>query len=308
MINNRKQSSYFNSQPSSADSATPSDQDAFIQIRDLYKIYKRGKIEVVALSGLSCEFKRGEITVIMGPSGCGKTTLLNMIGGLDIPDSGKILIGSEDITQLTPKEIEIFRRDRVGFVFQFSSLIPELTAQENVELPVDLTTGLNAEKKRYITELLEVVGLEDRKHHRPDELSGGEQQRIGVAAALANDPEIILCDEPTGELDSLTKLKIMDLLRDIIAKYPNKAMVIVSHDPELRSIADRMYYIRDGKISHQFNKEELQRFTAQKEAPASIGNGTPSLADIEKFLIELREIDHLVKSKIDKIEKMLHPV
>ena len=281
---------------------------AYIRIKNAFKIYKRGKIDVVALSGLTCDFYKGEIAVIMGPSGCGKTTLLNMIGGLDVLDSGQILIGDQNICQLSPKKIELYRRDRVGFVFQFSSLIPELTAIENVELPVDLTTGLNAEKKKYISELLDVVGLTDRKHHRPDELSGGEQQRIGVAAALANNPEIILCDEPTGELDSFTKLKIMDLLKDVIKKYPNKAMVVVSHDPELRSIADRMYYIRDGQISHQFNKEELNRMNHKGDSSGPVSTGAVKTADIEKFLIELREIDHLVKSKIEKAEKLLHPI
>jgi putative ABC transport system ATP-binding protein len=269
----------------------------------------QGKIEVVALSGLTCDFNLGEITVIMGPSGCGKTTLLNMIGGLDTLDSGNIFIGDKDITQLTSKKVEMYRKDLIGFVFQFSSLISELTAQENIELPITLTSGMSPKKKQYISELLDIVDLTDRKNHRPDELSGGEQQRVGVAAALANDPDIILCDEPTGELDSLTKVKIMNLLRDVIMQYPNKAMVIVSHDPDMRQIADKLYYIRDGKISHKISNAELEKIKSSA-SPLGGSNTTssPGHVDLKEFLIELREIEHLVKSKIDKVEHQLHPL
>lgn len=285
------------------------DSNVQIQVKDCYKIYKRGEIEVVALGGLKCNFNKGEITVIMGPSGCGKTTLLNMIGGLDQLNSGQIIVGGVNIAKLSKKELEKYRRDRIGFVFQFSSLIPELTAEENIQLPLILTTGINAEKKEYISELLEVVGLTDRKTHRPDELSGGEQQRVGVAAALANKPDIILCDEPTGELDSITKLKIMDLLRKIIETYPEKTMIIVTHDPELRVIADRMYYIRDGNISHQFSKEEMEKMKANyNNTSTSINNISQNGGNYEEFLIELREIDHMVKAKINKIEKKIHPI
>ena len=302
MINNENQSTYIGHDDSA--------NKIQIKVQDAYKIYKRGKLDVVALGGLNCNFYKGEIAVIMGPSGCGKTTLLNMIGGLDILNSGIIEVDGSLISQMTTKEIEKYRRDKVGFVFQFSSLIPELSAEENVQLPVLLTSGLNDKKKEYISELIDVVGLTDRKDHRPDELSGGEQQRIGVAAALANDPDIILCDEPTGELDSVTKLKIMDLLRKIIETYPHKTMIVVTHDPELRSIADRMYYIRDGNISHQFDKEELALLNKKDNLIQSISNGgaASNSADVANFLIELREIDHLVKAKIEKMEKMVHPV
>ncbi len=286
------------------------DPSVKIKIQDAYKIYKRGKIEVVALRGLNCEFHRGELTVIMGPSGCGKTTLLNVIGGLDRLNSGMIHIDGQNLAQFTDRQIENFRREKLGFVFQFSSLIPELTAEENVMLPIDLAGKLTAEKRKYIAELLDIVELTDRKTHRPDELSGGEQQRIGVAAALANNPDIILCDEPTGELDSVTKVLIMDLLRKIIDTYPEKTMVVVSHDPELRRIADRMYYIRDGRISHQFSKVELDAMNGKADGTGAFATGhkTSEKSINDALLIELREIDHMIKEKIEKIEKQIHPV
>ena len=281
-----------------------------IEIDDAIKIYKRGTIEVVALRGLSCKFHRGEIAVIMGPSGCGKTTLLNMIGGLDRLNSGKIIVDGQDIAQLTDPEVEKYRRAKIGFVFQFMNLMPELNALENITLPLELSGTLTKERKEFVHELLNIVGLGDRQTHRPDELSGGEQQRVSIAAALANDPEIILCDEPTGELDSLSKKMIMDLLRSVIEKFPNKTMIIVSHDPDLKAIADQMFYIRDGDISHTFSKSELQ--AARPNAEIAEGGQTymPSSPNEtnEAILTELRHIDHFVKDKINNIEKKMHPM
>ncbi|MHA1585055.1 MAG: ABC transporter ATP-binding protein [Promethearchaeota archaeon] len=288
-----------------------------IRVDDAIKIYKRGKIEVVALRGLSAEFYPGEIALIMGPSGSGKTTLLNSIGALDHLNSGKIIIDNQfDITQFTDNDLEKFRRDRIGFVFQTLNLIPELTAAENVLLPLELSGNLNKEKKEFVHKLLNLVGLEARKKHRPDELSGGEQQRIGVATALANNPDIILCDEPTGELDSHSKKVIMDLLRSIITQFPNKTMIIVSHDPELKVIADRMYYIRDGDISHKFDKDEMDALRAEQvslegqnglNADLTYKPSNPQEAQ-NAVLMELREISHFVKEKIDNIEKKMHPI
>ncbi len=283
---------------------------AKIRIDDAIKIYKRGKIEVVALRGLSCAFNPGEITVIMGPSGCGKTTLLNMIGGLDRLNSGKVIVDGADIAQFSDSEVEKYRRKKIGFVFQFMNLIPELNAYENITLPLELSGTLTKERKAFIDELLQIVGLEDRKTHRPDELSGGEQQRISVAAALANDPEIILCDEPTGELDSQSKKVIMELLRSVIEKFPEKTMVIVSHDPDLKAIADHMLYIRDGNISHTFTKEELVSASQSNEGSSDISGYSPSNPNEvnERVLMELREINHIIMAKINQIEKTMHPV
>ncbi|WP_371806069.1 ABC transporter ATP-binding protein [Candidatus Lokiarchaeum ossiferum] len=284
--------------------------NAKIVIDDSIKIYKRGSIEVVALRGLSCTFHKGEIAVIMGPSGCGKTTLLNMIGGLDRLNSGKIIVDGQDIAQFTDNEVEKYRRSKIGFVFQFMNLIPELNAVENITLPLELSGTLTKERKEFIQELLKIVGLEDRQNHRPDELSGGEQQRISIAAALANDPEIILCDEPTGELDSLSKKVVMDLLRSVIEKFPEKTMIIVSHDPELKAIADQMFYIRDGNISHTFTKSELQAKQQATLTPGDVQTYMPSNPDEtnKAILTELRHIDHFVKDKINSIEKKMHPV
>ncbi|MHA1776429.1 MAG: ABC transporter ATP-binding protein [Promethearchaeota archaeon] len=289
----------------------PVSGEGLIKVDDAIKIYKRGKIEVVALRGLNCEFHAGEITVIMGPSGCGKTTLLNVIGGLDRLSSGRIIVNGVDIAQFTDKEMEQYRRKKIGFVFQFLNLIPELTAEENILLPLELSHSLNKASKEFVDSLLDIVGLSERKKHRPDELSGGEQQRVSVAAALANNPYIILCDEPTGELDTASKRVIMELLRSIIEKFPDKTMIIVSHDPELKAIADRLYYIRDGAISHKFSKEELQALKSQEEAQIfgdfESQQSDPARAH-EIALLELREVDHYVKEKIEKIEKKIHPM
>ncbi|MHA1673934.1 MAG: ABC transporter ATP-binding protein, partial [Promethearchaeota archaeon] len=289
-----------------------SQSEGLLQIDDAIKIYKRGKIEVVALRGLSCDFRAGEITVIMGPSGCGKTTLLNMIGGLDRLNSGKIIVNGEDIAQYTDYQVEQYRRSKIGFVFQFMNLIPELTAEENILLPLELSKTLTPQTAQFVESLLEIVGLTARKTHRPDELSGGEQQRVSVAAALANNPDIILCDEPTGELDTDSKQVIMTLLRSVIEQFPGKTMIIVSHDPELKAIADRMYYIRDGAISHKFSKEDLRELNGETQGVDGSGLSTYRPVDSnrvkEMALLELREVEHFVSEKIDKIEKKLHPV
>ncbi len=286
--------------------------EGLLQIDDAIKIYKRGKIEVVALRGLTCDFKAGEITVIMGPSGCGKTTLLNMIGGLDRLNSGKIIVNGEDIAQYTDNQVEQYRRKKIGFVFQFMNLIPELTAEENILLPLELSKTLTPQTAQFVDSLLEIVGLTDRKTHRPDELSGGEQQRVSIAAALANNPDIILCDEPTGELDTDSKRVIMALLRSVIEQFPGKTMIIVSHDSELKEIADRMYYIRDGAISHKFSKEDLRELNGETQGEDGLPSSTYRPIDSnrvkEMALLELREVDHYVRDKIEKIEKKLHPV
>lgn len=262
------------------------------------KIYKRGHIEVAALRGLSCKFYPGEITVIVGPSGCGKTTLLNLIGGLDRPNSGKIFVNGENICSYTDKMLEKYRRNKVGYVFQFMNLIPELNAVENVGLPLLLMGTPSKERNERVEYLLKLVGLSERGKHKPDELSGGEQQRVAIAAALANNPEIILCDESTGELDSDSKIMIMEFLRNVMNEYPNKTMIVVTHDTELKRVADRLYYIRDGNISHELKKEELQKQIKRTDA---IGEDKVIIS--EKFIRELRELQFMIKNKIDRLEK-----
>lgn len=222
-----------------------------VVVDDLVKIYKRGKIEVVALRGLSCEILPGKITVVMGPSGCGKTTFLNLLGGLDVPNAGKILFNRVDVTKLDPADLEAYRNRQAGFVFQFMNLIPTLTARENVTLPMLLRGALSrSEREQRASELLHLVEMEDRADHKPDALSGGEQQRVAIATALANNPNLILADEPTGELDSESRETVLRIFRDLIEEYPHKAVVLVTHDPAVQRIADVVLQIHDGEITN----------------------------------------------------------
>jgi putative ABC transport system ATP-binding protein len=243
-----------------------------IEINDLVKIYKQGSLEVVALRGLYAKFYEGEIVVIEGPSGCGKTTLVNLMAGLDRPDAGQIIVynnGIEDrsvkktekldkskskvvLTKLSNKELEIFRRKRVGVVFQLMNLIPMLTAEENITLPLMLNGRSRKERKIASESLLNITRMSERAKHKPDELSGGEQQRVAIASALANDPDIILADEPTGELDSENREEILDVFRELIDSYPNKCLIIVTHDKAIERIADRVLTINDGILVHEY--------------------------------------------------------
>ncbi|MEM2866640.1 MAG: ABC transporter ATP-binding protein [Candidatus Hadarchaeales archaeon] len=218
-----------------------------METRDLKKIYQLGKVQVPALRGVTVKFFRGEMAVIMGPSGSGKTTLLNLIGTFDRPTSGRIYIDGQDLTRMGERELTRLRREKIGFVFQFYNLIPVLTAFENVELPMLISGKPREERRRRTEELLELVGLSQRGHHRPDELSGGEQQRVAIARALANRPSIVLADEPTGDLDTKTGREVVEALRRA-AKEEEVAVIVVTHDPAVAERADRVLRIRDGRI------------------------------------------------------------
>jgi len=222
-------------------------EDIVIETVNLTKIYRLGPVEVRALYDVNLKVRRGEMVAVVGPSGSGKTTLLNMIGGLDKPTRGKVYIEGMDITRMDDKELAILRRKKIGFVFQFYNLIPVLDAYENVELPLIITGVPEEERRRRVKRLLKLVGLEDRMHHRPDELSGGEQQKVAIARALANNPSIILADEPTGDLDTETGMKIMNLLKEI-SREEKVTVVVVTHDPQVAAIADRRIHLRDGRI------------------------------------------------------------
>ncbi|TDA33455.1 MAG: hypothetical protein DSO02_02755 [Hadesarchaea archaeon] len=218
-----------------------------VETKNLKKVYQLGKVKVPALRGVTVKFFRGEMTVIMGPSGSGKTTLLNLIGTFDRPTSGRIYIDGHDLTKMSERELTRLRREKIGFVFQFYNLIPVLTAFENVELPMLISGKPKEERRRRTEELLELVGLSHRAHHRPDELSGGEQQRVAIARALANRPSILLADEPTGDLDTKTGKEVVEALRKA-AKEEGVAVIVVTHDPVVASMADRTLKIRDGRI------------------------------------------------------------
>jgi putative ABC transport system ATP-binding protein len=216
-------------------------------VRDLIKIYKIGQIEVQALRGLNVNVRKGEMVSIIGPSGSGKTTLLNIVGGLDKATAGNVRVFDTDLTNLTTIDLVNFRREIVGHVFQNMNLIPTLTAAENIELPMAALGIKTDERKKRINELLEVVGLLERRDHKPGELSGGEQQRIALAAALANDPPLVLADEPTGELDTENARIVVEYLRKINQEL-GKTVIMVTHDPNIARISDRILRIHDGVV------------------------------------------------------------
>lgn len=222
---------------------------AMVVLTDVVKIYRSGTAPVVALDHVDLAIERGAMTAIVGPSGSGKTTLLNILGGLDTPDAGRVLVNGTDLSSQDEPELVSFRRSTVGFVFQSFDLIPILTAWENVQLPL----LYNRRDRRYAgeraRELLNRVGLADRADHRPGTLSGGEQQRVAIARALANDPPLLLADEPTGNLDSETGQEIVTLLKEL-AHQEHKAVVIVTHDGRLTEVADDVYAIKDGQVQH----------------------------------------------------------
>jgi putative ABC transport system ATP-binding protein len=230
-----------------------------IIVKDLIKVYKTGKSEVIALRGLDCTIKGGEVLAIMGPSGCGKTTLLNIIGGLDRPTAGAVNLNGVNLVNLDPAGLVKHRRESVGIVFQFFNLVPTLTARENIELPMRLAGKNSGYMKTRTDELLKLVSMETRSEHKPDEMSGGEQQRVGLAVALANDPPILLADEPTGELDTTTGHQILLLFRQLRDKF-GKTIVIVTHDQRIGQIADTVMTIVDGRITSSISGIE---FTAK---------------------------------------------
>ena len=231
-----------------------------IVVKDLIKVYKTGKSEVIALRGLDCSMKGGTIHAVMGPSGCGKTTLLNIMGGLDRPTAGAVMIGTDNIVDFSDDDLVKHRRERVGIVFQFFNLVPTLTARENIELPMRLAKKDSKEMSARADELLALVGMTERAKHKPDELSGGEQQRVGIAAALANDPPIILADEPTGELDSETGHQILLLFRRLRDEF-GKTVIIVTHDQRIGQIADSVMTIVDGRITGETSGEAFHEKT-----------------------------------------------
>ncbi len=214
------------------------------------KIYGEDPFEVTALDATDLKVLPGEFVAIMGPSGSGKSTLLHLLGGLDSATSGQIFINDTELTGLTDKELALVRREQVGFVFQSYNLLPTLSAEDNVALPMIIANRRRSEYLGRIDELFRLIGLESRRHHRPDELSGGEQQRVAVARALVTDPAIILADEPTGNLDRRRGREVLDLLRGS-ATQMSQTIVMVTHDPAAATIADRVIFISDGAVVNE---------------------------------------------------------
>lgn len=222
-------------------------KNAIIKLEDVWKVYKMGNVEVNALQGLNLEVRDGEFLAIMGPSGSGKSTAVNMIGCLDVPTKGKIWLDTHDISKLSESELARIRGRKIGFIFQQFNLIPTLTALENVMLPMIFQGVDEKERAGTATKLLGLVEMEDRTRHKPTELSGGEQQRVAIARALANNPGVIIADEPTGNLDSKTGAAVMDFLQKL-HKKDKKTIVMVTHDANLSKAAERIEHLKDGRV------------------------------------------------------------
>ena len=227
---------------------------SIIKLENVWKIYKMGDVEVKALQSLNLEIKEGEFLAIMGPSGSGKSTAVNMIGCLDVPTRGRILLDNHDISKLSESELAQVRGRKIGFIFQQFNLIPTLTALENVALPIVFQSIGRDLKIKRATELLEIVELGDRIDHKPAELSGGQQQRVAIARSLANNPEVILADEPTGNLDSTTGETVMSFLQKLNRKE-GKTIITVTHDNTVARHADMIEFLKDGKIVKSLNNK-----------------------------------------------------
>src|SRR5580693_6540678 len=224
--------------------------EPMVEVRNVTKVYERGKQTVEVLHGLTLSIPRGDYVALMGPSGSGKTTLLNLIGGLDQPSSGEITVGGHRIDRLSSGELARWRAHNVGFVFQFYNLMPVLTAEGNVELPLLLTKLSAAQRKKNAAVALQVVGLADRAKHKPRELSGGQEQRVAIARALVSDPSLLVCDEPTGDLDRKTADEILGLLQ-VLNREHGKTIVIVTHDPKAAEFAQRTLHLEKGQLLEQ---------------------------------------------------------
>lgn len=221
-----------------------------VKVDNLTKEYKMGEVSVKALDNISFELFEGEFVVVLGPSGSGKSTILNIIGGMDTPTNGRVLYKGEDISTYKEEELSVFRRENIGFIFQFYNLMPNLTAKENVEMATEIS-----ERPMDIDEVLRKVGLEERAEHFPSQMSGGEQQRVSIARAIAKNPEVLLCDEPTGALDYSTGIKVLKLLREI-NQTMKKTVVVITHNQPIAQMADRVIKMRSGRISENYKLDK----------------------------------------------------
>lgn len=220
---------------------------AIVQLENLTKVYGQGETAVSALKGINLTINAGEFVAVMGPSGCGKSTLLHLVGGLDKPSNGKVLLNGQDVSQMADAQLTEVRRRQIGFIFQFFNLIPVLTAVENAALPLVLDGIKQNEAHTKAASWLQKVGLSDRTGNRPDQLSGGQQQRVAIARALAAEPNLVLADEPTGNLDSRSADEIAGLLRQVADEW-GRAVLMVTHDPRIAAYSDRIIFLKDGTI------------------------------------------------------------
>lgn len=221
--------------------------NALIKVRNLDKTYVRGSQEIHVLQGLNLDVEEGEFVAFMGPSGSGKTTLLNLLGGLDLPSSGSITVAGDEITRMSGSKLTVWRARHVGFVFQMYNLIPVLTAFQNVELPLLLTSLSRAERRQHVELVMSIVGLADRMYHYPRQLSGGQEQRVAIARAIVADPTFLLCDEPTGDLDRASADEILGLLDELSRAY-RKTILIVTHDPRAAERASVILHLEKGVL------------------------------------------------------------
>jgi len=248
------------------------DNSPYVMCEDLFKIYKIADLEVVALRGLDLAVQNGEVVAIVGASGSGKSTLLNILAGYDAPSAGRVSVGGKDLLQMSSREVEEYRRIDVGFIWQQTSrnMFPYLTAMENVTLPMMLTNTPGRERSERARDLLELVGLGHRLDHTPEKLSGGEQQRVAIAVALANKPPLLLADEPTGELDDATAAEILDLFGSVNQDM-GTTILIVTHDPDIAYKVGRVVMIRDGKMSTEIRRKvTFERIQSEADTDATL--------------------------------------
>ena len=239
-----------------------------IEIRDVSKVYERGRQKVEVLHHVDLDIDEGDFLALMGPSGSGKTTLLNLIGGLDVPTGGSIAVGGQRIDKLSGAALAKWRAAKVGFVFQFYNLMPMLSAQRNVELPLLLTRLSGAERRKRASIALQLVGLADRAAHKPGELSGGQQQRVSIARAIVSDPTLLVCDEPTGDLDRQSAEEVLGLLRALNRDH-GKTILMVTHDPKAASYASHTLHLDKGTLVDQAHPSATDGAAATPTAPAT---------------------------------------
>lgn len=223
------------------------ENEVLVRVQEVEKIFRRGSEEILVLAGLNLEVARGEFLALMGPSGSGKSTLLNLIGALDRPTKGVVQVGTDRLDQMSDRQLAAWRSRHVGLVFQFYNLLPVLTAERNVELPLLLTHLSKGERRKHVDTALKIVGLSHRARHYPRQLSGGEQQRTGIARAIVTDPTLLLCDEPTGDLDRKSGDEILGLLQ-ALNREQGKTIIMVTHDPHASARATRTVYLNKGQL------------------------------------------------------------